>query len=137
MQTQGGQATSGALGQDSEAATLAASRTGNPAAINGVIDESSRNAMRQQSENTLGIDLQDAKLKQQQQQFGAAGLGSLYGEDTAAALRALGLEDDTINAWTGAKKAANADMWTSIKNIGQMVGGAASGIAGGGAGGGE
>lgn len=116
MQTQGGQAVSGALGQGKEDAELLASRTGNPAAAAGVIDATSRNAMKQQSDNALDIDARDAALRQQQQQSGAAGLSSLYGEDTAAALKSLGLEDESINAWTGAKQAANntAMGWTQL-----------------------
>ncbi len=51
MQTQGGQATAGALGAGQEAATLNASRTGNTAAVPGVIDATTRNAMQQQSSN--------------------------------------------------------------------------------------
>ena len=51
MQTQGGQATAGALGAGKEAATLNASRTGNTAAVPGVIDNATRSAMQQQSNN--------------------------------------------------------------------------------------
>lgn len=127
MQTQGGQAVSGALGQGKEDAELLASRTGNPAAAAGVIDATSRNAMKQQSDNALDIDARDAALRQQQQQSGAAGLSSLYGEDTAAALKSLGLEDESINAWTGARKPVN-DAYQDIFKDASQVAGTALGV---------
>lgn len=106
MQTEGGQAVAGATGAAGESAQLAASRTGNPAATAGVIDATARNAMRQQSNNALDIARQNALLKEQQKQAGATGLEHLYGEDVNAALKALGLEDASISAWTSADQAS-------------------------------
>lgn len=116
MQTEGGQAVSGATGAADEAATLAASRTGNPASTAGVIDATARNAMKQQSSNALDIASQDALLKQKQQQSGAAGLESMYGTDVGASLKSLGLADDSLNAWTNAKAAADKNTldWTKL-----------------------
>lgn len=107
MQTAGGQATAGALGAGNEAARLQASRTGNAAAIPGIIDASARNAMQQQSNNVLGIDQQNALLKQQQQQEGSSGLEKMYGTDVNAALQSLGLSNQAIGDWTSGKSAAN------------------------------
>jgi hypothetical protein len=111
MQTAGGQAVSGATGAAGEQAQLQASRTGNPAATAGVIDATARNAMTQQSNNALNINQQNALLKQKQQQAGASGLESLYGQDVNAGLKSLGLEDESINAWTGADK---ANPWAQV-----------------------
>jgi hypothetical protein len=105
MQTQGGQATAGALGAGKEAATLNASRTGNTAAVPGVIDASTQAAMKQQSNNVLGIDQANAQAKLQQQQQGASGLSSMYGEDVNGALKALGLGNESIEDWTKANQA--------------------------------
>lgn len=102
MLTQSGQSIGGAVGSADEAARLAASRTGNPAAIPGVIDQTARNAMAQESNNALDVNLQNAKLKQQQQQEGMSGLQQMYGTDVGAALNALGLSTSAVNAQTAA-----------------------------------
>lgn len=135
LQTQAGQATAGALGAGKEAALLNASRTGNASAVPGVIDATTRGAMQQQSNNVLGTNLANDELKQKQQQAGASGLQDLYGTDVGAALKSLGLEDDSINAWTGAKTAAGNSMWQSINGIDKLVGQAGTAILGGGGGG--
>lgn len=105
MLTQGGEAVSGATGAASEAANLNASRTGNTAAVPGIIDATARNAMKQQSDNALNVNIKNALLKNEQQQAGARGLEGLYGEDLSAALKATGLENETLGEWTGADKA--------------------------------
>jgi hypothetical protein len=107
METAGGQATAGAAGAGKEAATLNASRTGNTAAIPGVIDATTRAAMAQQSNNALGIQQANANLKQQQQQEGVSGLEQMYGTDVNAALNALGLSTSAINAQTAADQESN------------------------------
>jgi hypothetical protein len=124
MQTQGGQATAGALGAGKEAATLNASRTGNTAAVPGVIDATTRNAMQQQSNNVLNTDMANEQLKQQQQQEGSQGLEKMYGTDVSAALQALGLSNNAIQDWTGAQSAVqNADLgWYNAANQGALTG---------------
>ena len=128
MLTQGGEAVSGATGAADEKASLLASRTGNAAALPGAIASNARSAMGQNSDNALSVAIQNAKLKQTQQQQGAAGLGGLYGEDTNSVLKSLGLTDDSINAWTGGKAAANKTIWDPINAAiegGSKVGAAA------------
>src|SRR6185437_8996436 len=105
MLTQGGQAVSGATGAANEAATLNASRTGNAAAVPGVISQTARNAMKQQSDNALNVNIKDAMLKQQQQQDAAKGLEGLYGEDVAAAMKAMGLQNESLGNNVNASKA--------------------------------
>lgn len=124
MLTQGGQAVSGATGAASEAANLGASRTGNTAAIPGIIDATARNAMKQQSNNALGVDIQNAQLKQKQQQEAASGLEGLYDEDTNAALKAMGLQNDTLGQWTNADKASQSALqgWTQLAEQGALTG---------------
>ena len=124
MQTQGGQATAGALGAGKEAATLNASRTGNTAAVPGVIDNATRSAMQQQSNNVLGTDLANEQLKQQQQQEGSQGLEKMYGTDVSAALQALGLSNQAVGEWTGADNATkNSELgWLGAANQGALTG---------------
>lgn len=104
MQTQGGQAVAGSVGQSGEAASLLGSRTGNTAATPGIIDSTARAGMSQQSNNALSILANNAQLKQKQQQAGAEGMEGLYQTDTGNALKALGLSTDSINAWTKANE---------------------------------
>jgi hypothetical protein len=128
-QTQAGQATAGALGAGKEAATLNASRTGNTAAVPGVIDATTRQAMQQQSNNALQTNLENDQLKQQQQQAGSAGLEKMYGTDVTAALGALGLSNQAIGEWNQAKQVQNqGDLgFLSAANQGAQTGNAING----------
>lgn len=126
METQGGEATSGALGAGKESAELLGERTGNTAAIPGIIDSTTRDAMKQQSDNALGISTQNAKLKEMQRQAGASGTEGLYSEDVKSALSALGLSTDSINAWTGADKASQ-DATMGWAKLGLNAAGTAAG----------
>lgn len=132
IQTQGGQATAGALGQAKEAATLNASRTGNTAAVPGVIDNTTRSAMQQQSNNVLNTNLENSELKEKQQQEGASGLNSLYGTDVGAALKAMGLEDETINAWTQGRSAVDNAQQNIFSDVNKVLSGPSGGGGGGG-----
>ena len=107
MLTQGGEAVSGATGAAKEAATLNASRTGNAAAIPGIIDATARNAMKQGSDNALNVNIKNALLKNEQQQDAAKGLEGLYGEDVGSALKAMGLQNESLGEGTNASNAAN------------------------------
>jgi hypothetical protein len=126
MLTQGGEAVSGATGAAGEAANLNASRTGNTAAVPGIIDSTARNAMRQQSNNALDVNIQDAMLKQKQQQAGATGLEGLYGADISSALKSMGLENDTLGEWTKADQATQ----DAFNNWGKLaIGGSLAGAS--------
>ena len=63
--------------------------------------------MRQQSNNILGINEEDLKLKLAQQQAGAQGLGALGAQDLNAALSSLGLSNQAVSDYTAAWKASN------------------------------
>lgn len=108
MLTQGGEAVSGATGAANEQANLLGARTGNTAAVPGLIGQNSRNAMKQQSDNALTIALKNADLKQKQQQEGASGISSLYSDDTNDVLKSLGLANQSIGDWTQGKAAATS-----------------------------
>jgi hypothetical protein len=120
MITQGGQATAGATGAAKEAALLNASRTGNTAAVPGVIDNTTRSAMQQQSNNVLNTNLANANLKQQQQQEGVSGLESMYGTDVSAALQSLGLSNQAIGEWTSADK-LGAEEWQDLEQDANQI----------------
>lgn len=105
-----GQATSGALSNADQQAKLQAARTGNPAAQSAIIANAARTGENAQSNANLDTNIQNAELKQKQQQSGAAGLMDLTGMDTNAALGDLGLSNGAINAWSGANKSAG-NLW--------------------------
>jgi len=105
MLTQGGEAVSGATGAANEQSLLNASRTGNSAAVPGIIGSTARSAMKQQSDNALNVDIKDAMLKEQQKQDAARQIQGLYGEDVGAALKGMGLQNESLNAGTEASKA--------------------------------
>lgn len=130
MLTAGGQATSGALGAADEEAKLRASRMGNPSSSASILDAASRSAMKQQSSNALGVDTANLKEKLARQQAGASGISALSSADTKAALDALGLNNQSVQDWTGAYNATNPlNMITGILGnvgtLGQGVGAAA------------
>ena len=89
-----GGANAGAAGQGA----LTEARTRNAGAANPAIEESARNAMRQQSQNEMGIQTMNYGAKQ----AGLQGLQGLYGTDLNAALNALGLSTNAVNAQTAA-----------------------------------
>ena len=107
MLTQGGEAVSEATGAANEAAQLQASRTGNSAAVPGIIDSTARSAMKQQSDNALNVNIKNAMLKNEQQQDAAKALQGIYGEDVGGALKAMGLQNESLGENAAASKAAD------------------------------
>ena len=108
MLTQGGEAVSGATGAANESAQLQASRTGNSAAVPGIIDSTARSAMKQQSDNALNVNIKNAMLKNEQQQDAAKALQGIYGEDVGGALKAMGLQNESLGENVQASKAADS-----------------------------
>jgi hypothetical protein len=78
-----GGATAGAVG----AGNLLAARRGNAAGLDAALDDAARAGMRQNSENAL-------KTTAQVQEAGMGGLQKLYGVNTEAAMKSLGLSDE-------------------------------------------
>ncbi len=95
-----GGANAGITGQ----ANLEASRTHNTGALSGVLDEAARDKTRQLSQNALGVQNQNAKVKLGQQDEASKALGGLYGTDVNAQLKAQGLVPEDINSWVNAGK---------------------------------
>jgi hypothetical protein len=95
-----GGANAGITGQ----ANLEAARTHNTGALSGVLDQASRNKTQQLSQNALGVQNENAKVKLGQQDEAAKNLGGLYGTDVNAQLKAEGLVPADIGAWTQANQ---------------------------------
>ena len=85
-------------------AALHAARTRNSAGETAALDSASRNKTRQLSENALNVKNKSAELGQQKQMTAQKELGSLYGTDTEANLKAQGLSTEDINAEVSAGK---------------------------------
>jgi hypothetical protein len=130
IQTQSGQAIAGATGAGNEQALLNASRTGNTAAVPGIIDANTRNAIAGQSNNALSTNIENAKLKQQQQQAGASGLEKMYGTDVSAALQSLGLSNQSIGEWNNGASLSN-NFWDQYALNGEKAAAGAAAAGGG------
>jgi len=105
-----GGSTAGAVGEGN----LTAARTRNSGGFAPALDESVRSGQRQLSENAVGIQGENAKLKQAQQQAGISGLTGLYGTNSDAMLKALGLGNQSLeveNQATGVGTQAGNSGW--------------------------
>lgn len=88
-----GGSTAGAVGEGN----LAAARTRNAGAFTPALDEAARQGTRQLSSNALQTQVNNANLKQKQQQAGIEGLGNLYGQNSKDLLSALGIGNEATN----------------------------------------
>ena len=117
-----GGANAGLTGQ----ANLQASRTNNSGALSGVLDQAARAKTQTLSNNALGVQNENAQLKQKQQQAGLQGLQGLYGTDVGAQLKAQGLVPEDIGAWANASNSGwvqNVDNTLKALNPGGGGGG--------------
>ena len=113
-----GGANAGITGQ----AGLTAARTRNSAALPGVFDQAARRQAQTLSSNALGVQGQNAQLKQQQRSQALSGLQGLYGTDVGAQLKAMGIDTSDINAETEAGKSGWLQNATGV--IGALSGAA-------------
>ena len=93
-----GGATAGAVGEGD----LEAARTRNAGGFAPALDEAVRSGQRQLSQNAVGIQAQNAGLREANRQAGIAGLSGLYGQNSGNMLSALGLGNQATNALTQA-----------------------------------
>ena len=104
--TQAGQAASGKVADATEKANLRAARSGNLAGQSAIIDSASRSGANALTNAQTGAQLANDKAKLSQQQAGAKGMLDLSGQNLRDSLASLGLSNEAINAWSGAKKAS-------------------------------
>ena len=132
MTTQAGQAASGTASNADEAAKLRAARTGNTAGQSAIIDAASRNAATGNANAQTDVQIQNAEQKLKQQGQAAQGLTNIGGTDLEDSLRALGMSNEAISAWSG----ANTSAWQPFENIfGDYMKAAGGAMGAGGAGG--
>lgn len=119
----GGGSNAGVVGQ----AGLMAARTRNAGGADAAIQESARESGRQASEAAVGIEVQDAALKQQKAGEAKRAFGQLYGISTGGGNQALGNVASNINADTNAEQAS----WNWTVPFGQVLGAAGQASSGG------
>ena len=122
QQTAGG-ANAGAVGQGA----LLAQRTHNPGTANAAIAQAARNSAQELSKANLGIENQNAMLKEKQRETALGGLENLTGMETGAGINALRVVPEAVNANTEAQNAS----WDWAKYIMDPMMQAAGGAAGG------
>ncbi len=106
-------------------ANLASARNRNSGGFSGALDEAARDKGKTLSGISSGIASQNANLQQQNQQAAASGLSNMYGQDTGAQLKAMGLVAPDVNAATE----ANSAPWENLAKMIGAGGQAASGAA--------
>lgn len=131
-------AAGGAGGAESSIAGQAARRaafTNNAAAQTGVEDAAARAKEQALAKAGEGAAAQDVKLTEANKQNAARGLQGLYGVDTSAMLKSMGLEPEDINAETRAGQSGWLQNLMSIMKAGGSaaggIGSLMSGMAGG------
>lgn len=77
-------------------ANLASARNRNSGGFSGALDEAARTQAKNLSSTSSGIASKNAELEQQKQQQAASGLSNMYGQDTSAQLKAMGLQNDDL-----------------------------------------
>ena len=130
MLTQSDQSIAGGLGAARQTATDLGARTGNTAAIPGIIGSADKAGITQHANavNSLGIANANEKMTQQQQ--GAAGLSGLYGEDLSSGAK----YEDTANEALKTAETAQQNGFFGSQGLFGKLAGAAIGAAGAGAG---
>jgi hypothetical protein len=113
-QQSAGGSNAGAVGQGS----LLSARTRNAGSGAAAIAKSAEGAQQQLGNEAVGIQNENTKVKQQQQQAGLNGLQSLYGTTENAALGGLGASNQAL----GLEEKAPQSFW---QKTGQQLGGTA------------
>jgi hypothetical protein len=126
MQTVGG-ATGGAVGQGD----LMAARTRNSGGFEAAGDEAERIGQRQLSADNMGIDQEDAALKEQHHQQGIAGEQGLYSGNQSELLASMGLGNQAVNTELEAGKSGWLQNFMQIlQTIGGLGTGAGAAMSG-------
>lgn len=111
-----GAATGGAGSAAMGEAASQAARTRNTSGFSSALDQNARDRARVMSQANLGVGAQDIMGAKQLNQEGAAGMSGLYGTDTGAMLRAMGIQNEDINSEIQAGKSG----W--FQNLTGMIG---------------
>jgi hypothetical protein len=130
MLTSAGEAAGGANAGAGGVAQLTSLRTSTPGGFAGALGEAARAKGRTMSEATLGVNLADARLREQKRAEAQRLLSGLYGTDVNAQLRAMGLVPEDINAELAAKRQGGLQNFEGLIGTLSGAGKAAFGKAG-------
>lgn len=108
-------------------AGLEAARTRNAGGSTAALDAGAQSAQRQNSQNAVGTDLQNANLQQKQQQEGLSGLSSLYGTNVNAEMGEQGISNQALNNANQVQNPWMKLLTTGMQGAGQAAGGGAFG----------
>jgi len=97
------------------AANSEVARSRNSAGYSNVLDEAARDKMRTNAASALGVKNRSADIGLKRQAQAQEQLGSLYGEDTNAGLKAESLLPEDVNAETNASKVG----W--LQNMNELI----------------
>lgn len=91
------QGAGGATGAITGEAGLNALRTRNTGNLSALLDQAARRTGQNISQADVGIQAQNAQLKQKQREQAEQGLQSLYGTDVGAQLKSMGLANEDLD----------------------------------------
>ena len=112
QQSEGG-SMAGAVGQGN----LEAARNRNSGSFAPALDSAATGAGKNLSQAALGVNEQNAQLKEQQRQQGLQGMLGLYGTATSAGLNALGESNNSVQAGTGASQATTGEWMPFVQSV--------------------
>lgn len=130
MDTASQQSLGGSVAGVTGQANLEAARTRNKGGFQGAIASGSRAAQRQLSQNAVGVEVEQAKLQQQQRQQALEALSKMYGVDLAAAGNYMNTSDQALNyenEASGANSLLGKSLLGMIQAGGQVGAAAAAG----------
>lgn len=127
MTTAGAQAVGGVNAGIGGIEGLDAGRTRNAGGANQALDEAARVKSRQLSNNALGVQNASAQLGQQKQMQAQNQLAGLYGTDTSAQLKAMGISNEDIqNELAAGRQGWLQNTDATIEALAKGAGGAAA-----------
>lgn len=114
-------------------ANLASARNRNSGSFSGALDEAARQQGKNMANISEGIAANDANLQQTNQQNAAKGLSSLYGMNSEAQMKAMGLVPEDIQAEVAGNKTGWFQNFNELLQTLQGGAGALKGTKAGGA----
>jgi hypothetical protein len=121
MNTAAQEAAGGGVSAAVGAGNLTAARDRNSGGFAPALDSSVRDAMKSNSDAALGVQNENALLKEQQKQEGAAGLHNLYGTENNDVLSSLGLQNQSTNTEIEAGKSGWFQNMTDLIRAGSSA----------------
>jgi hypothetical protein len=128
MMTQAGQGASGASGTARQGAFDMAARTGNTAALPAAISSANKQGMSNMSNTQNNLAMQNTMQKLNQQQQGAAGLSSLFGQDLSGSMKFGENANSALNTQLSADEQKQAAEQKGLSNMMSLAGGVMGGL---------